>query len=57
MAMPLMQVAFLNGRQEPFVETADADFNTLGVQMRCYYDYGASFGEYRAAVRSTGAAS
>ena len=55
MAMPLMQVAFLNGRQEPFVETADADFNTLGVQMRCYYDYGASFGEYRAAVRSTGA--
>jgi len=54
MAMPLMQVAFLNGRQEPFVETADADFNTLGVQMRCYYDYGASFGEYRAAVRSTG---
>jgi hypothetical protein len=54
MAMPLMQVAFLNGRQEPFVETADADFNTLGVQMRCYYDYGASFGEHRAAVRSTG---
>lgn len=54
MAMPLMQVAFLNGRQEPFVETADADFNTLGVQMRCYYDYGTSFGEYRAAVRSTG---
>jgi hypothetical protein len=54
MAMPLMQVAFLNGRQEPFVETADADFNTLGVQMRCYYDYGASFCEYRAAVRSTG---
>jgi hypothetical protein len=57
LAMPLMQVAFLNGRQEPFVETADADFNTLGVQMRCYYDYGAAFGEWRSAVRSTGAAS
>lgn len=54
LAMPLMQVAFLNGREEPFVETADADFNTLGVQMRCYYDYGTAFGEYRAAVRSTG---
>ena len=54
MAMPLMQVAFLNGREEPYVETADADFNTLGVQMRCYYDYGAAFGEWRAAVRSTG---
>ena len=54
MAMPLMEVAFLNGREEPFVETADADFNTLGVQMRCYYDYGAAFAEYRAAVYSTG---
>jgi hypothetical protein len=54
LAMPLMEAAFLNGREEPFVETADADFNTLGVQMRCYYDYGASFGEWRAAVRSTG---
>jgi hypothetical protein len=57
LAMPLMEAAFLNGRQEPFVETADADFNTLGVQMRCYFDYGASFGEWRSAVRSTGASS
>ena len=55
LGMPLMQVAFLNGREEPFVETADADFNTLGVQMRCYYDYGAAFGEWRAGVYSTGA--
>jgi len=55
MGMPLMVASFLNGRQEPFVETADADFNTLGVQIRCYYDYGANSGEYRAAVRSTGA--
>jgi len=54
LAMPLMEAAFLNGREEPFVETADADFNTLGVQMRCWYDYGASFGEWRSAVRSTG---
>ena len=55
LAMPMMQAAFLNGREEPFVETADADFNTLGIQMRCYYDYGAAFGDYRAAVYSTGA--
>ena len=54
MGMPLMEAAFLNGREEPFVETADADFNTLGIQLRTYYDYGASFGEWRAAVRSTG---
>jgi len=55
MGMPLMEAAFLNGREEPFVETADADFNTLGVQMRCYYDYGSSFGDWRSAVYSTGA--
>jgi hypothetical protein len=54
-AVPAMEVAFLNGRQEPFVETADADFDTLGVQMRAYYDYGAAFAEWRAGVHSTGA--
>ena len=54
MAMPVMEAAFLNGAQEPVVETADADFNTLGIQMRCYYDYGVAFAEYRGAVRSTG---
>lgn len=56
-AMPLMQVAFLNGREQPFVESADADFNTLGIQMRCWYDYGAAFGEWRSGIRSTGVAS
>jgi len=55
MGIPLMEASFLNGREEPFVETADADFNMLGVQMRCYYDYGADFAEWRAGVRSTGA--
>lgn len=55
MAMPLMEAAFLNGNQTPTVETADADFNMLGIQMRCYFDYGVSFGDWRAAVRSTGA--
>jgi hypothetical protein len=50
-----VEAAFLNGREEPFVETADADFNVLGVQMRCYYDYGVAFAEWRAAVYSTGA--
>jgi len=55
LGIPLMEASFLNGREEPFVETADADFNTLGVQMRCYYDYGTDFAEWRAAVYSTGA--
>lgn len=55
LSMPLMEVAFLNGAQEPVVETAEADFNTLGIQMRVYFDYGVAFGERRAAVYSTGA--
>jgi len=54
LGVPLMEASFLNGREEPFVETADADFNTLGIQMRCYYDYGTDFAEWRAAVYSTG---
>jgi len=49
-----MEVAFLNGRQEPVVESADADFNTLGIQMRCVYDYGVAFAEKKAAVYSAG---
>ena len=53
--VPLMESAFLNGNQMPVVETAETDFNTLGIQMRCYYDYGVSFAEAKSAVYSTGA--
>ena len=54
-AFPLVDVAFLNGVQTPVVETAAADFSQLGIQMRCYFDYGPSAGELKAAVYSTGA--
>ena len=54
-AFPLVDVAFLNGNQAPVVETANADFHQLGIEMRCYFDYGASAGELKAAVYSTGA--
>lgn len=49
-----IEVAFLNGREQPVVETADADFNTLGIQMRGYHDFGVARQEYRASVRSAG---
>ena len=54
-AFPLVDVAFLNGVQAPVIETANADFSQLGIQMRCYFDYGASAGEVKAALYSTGA--
>ena len=49
--LPAMEVAFLNGVQSPIVETAEADFATLGVQMRGYFDFGVAKAEYLASVK------
>ena len=54
-SFPIVEVALLNGRQTPVVETAEANFSQLGIEMRCYFDYGPSAGEYKAALYSTGA--
>ena len=43
--MPVIEVAFLNGKQQPTVERADADFNTLGIQFRGYFDFGVTKAE------------
>lgn len=50
----VIEVAFLNGRQVPVIETAEADFSSLGVQMRGYHDFGVSLWEPRGGVRSAG---
>jgi len=50
--MPVMEVAFLNGVQSPIVETAEADFNTLALQMRGYFDFGVAKAEYLAGVKA-----
>ena len=52
--MPVIEIAALNGRVEPTIETADADFNVLGVQMRGYSDVGVNLQEYRGGVRADG---
>jgi len=49
--LPVMEVAFLNGVQSPIVETAEADFHTLGVMMRGYFDFGVAKAEYLAGVK------
>lgn len=56
MDIPVIEVAFLNGNESPTVESADADFNTLGIQMRGYFDFGVSKQDYRGGVKSKGAA-
>lgn len=55
--MPVIEIAALNGRVEPVVETADADFNVLGVQMRGYSDVGCAMQEFRGGVRADGGSS
>jgi len=55
--MAVIEIAALNGRVEPQVDTADADFNTLGIQMRGYCDVGVNLQEYRAGVHADGGAS
>lgn len=52
----MIEVCFLNGQQSPTVESADADFSTLGIEMRGYHDFGVSKQDYRGAIKSKGAA-
>ena len=46
-------VCFLGGQEAPTIESAEADFDTLGIQFRGYHDFGASMSEYRARVKAT----
>jgi hypothetical protein len=57
MEMAVIEIAALNGRLEPQVDTAEADFNTLGVQMRGYSDVGVTLQEYRGGVYADGGSS
>ncbi len=54
MDLPVIEVAFLNGQEAPTIETADADFNVLGVQMRGYHDFGVNLQEPRGGIKAKG---
>lgn len=54
--MAMMAVSFLNGNEMPTVESAEADFSTLGVEFRGYHDFYADQAEYLCGVKSKGAA-
>lgn len=56
MDLSAIEVAFLNGVETPTVESADADFNVLGIQMRGYFDFGVAKQEPRAGVAMKGEA-
>ncbi len=46
-------VCFLDGQEAPTIEDSEADFKTLGIQLRGYHDFGVSMSEYRASVKAT----
>jgi len=52
--MAVVEVVFLNGVEVPTVQRADADFNTLGVQFRGFFDFGAALLEPRGGVKMRG---
>jgi len=54
--LPVIEVAFLNGQESPTIETAEADFSVLGVQLRGYHDFGAALQDPRAGTRCKGEA-
>lgn len=43
-------MCFLNGQESPTIESAETDFDTLGIQFRGYHDFGAGMSEYRSSV-------
>lgn len=50
----VIEAIFLNGQENPTIESADADFNTLGIQMRGFFDWGVNKQEFREGNKSNG---
>lgn len=53
--LPVVEVAFLNGQQNPTVEEVDVESDTLGMAFRGYFDFGVAQLDFRGGVKSTGA--
>lgn len=53
--IPVVEIGFLDGVDTPMVETADADFQHLGIMMRGSIKFGVALQEYRGGVRAAGA--
>jgi len=54
--LPVIETAFLNGQESPTIETAEADFNVLGVQMRGYHDFGVNLQDPKGGIKAKGEA-
>jgi phage major head subunit gpT-like protein len=54
--IPVIECCFLNGQEQPTVQTAQAEFDTLGISMRGFFDFGVAMQNFRGGVKSKGAA-
>ena len=50
------EIVYLYGRKRPTVQTAEADFNQLGMQIRVLWDFGVKEKDHRGIVKSKGEA-
>lgn len=53
--MAIAQVGYLRGQRVPVIERGEANFNTLGISMRAFFDFGVSMHDNRCGVFSAGA--
>lgn len=51
--LPTVEVTYLNGREEPTMESHVA-FDTLGIKWRIYMDFGVNLIDYRGLLKSSG---
>jgi len=54
-SVALFCISYLDGREQPIIESETAAFDVLGVQFRIYHDCGINIEDYRAGVYSAGA--
>jgi len=52
--LPVIEVAFLNGQESPTIETSEADFSVLGIQLRGFHDFGIALQDPRGGIRAKG---
>jgi len=50
-----LEIAYLQGKKAPTIESAEAAFNVLGIQFRIYFDFGVALADPRGAQRNDGA--
>jgi hypothetical protein len=53
--MAVLQVGYLRGQRTPIIERGEVNFNTLGMAMRSYWDFGVALLDSRCGVLSAGA--